>query len=245
MRSALSFLTVFGRAAQPNPRTLSWFPLVGLAVGGVVGLVWWGAGRVWPATVAAVLAVAVDAAVTGCLHLDGLADTADGLLPPAADRERRLAIMADPRVGAFGAVALILVLFGRTTAMASVHAKPLVVIGLWCGSRTLMAVAARALPYARDEGLASAFEPEPDDAAGNHGSLPAWAAVAAYGMAATLLFAVLGAGTRGVVIVAVEVVTMAAVVFLAHRRLGGYTGDVLGAGGVMAETVGLLVLVAR
>ncbi len=117
VRRALSFLTVLGRAAEPNERTLSWFPLVGIAVGAVVGTSWWVAGRVWPAAFAAVIAVAVDAAVTGCLHLDGLADAADGLLP-AVGRARRFEIMADPRVGAFGAVALVLVLSLRVTALA-------------------------------------------------------------------------------------------------------------------------------
>ena len=157
VRRALSFLTVLGRAAEPNERTLSWFPLVGIAVGAVVGSAWWLAGRVWPAALAAVVAVAVDAAITGCLHLDGLADAADGLLP-AVGRARRFEIMADPRVGAFGAVALVLVLSLRTTALAVTVARPLVVVGLWCGSRTMMGVVARTLPYAHAEGgTASAF----------------------------------------------------------------------------------------
>src|SRR5580704_4194860 len=109
MRRALSFLTVLGRADVPNARTLSWFPVVGAAVGALVGGAWWAAGRLWPPAVAALVAVAVDAGLTGCLHLDGLADSADGLIPPVT-RERRFEIMADPRVGAFGAVALVVVL---------------------------------------------------------------------------------------------------------------------------------------
>jgi adenosylcobinamide-GDP ribazoletransferase len=150
--------------------------------------------------------------------------------------------MADPRVGAFGAVALIVVLFARTTTLAVVPAKPLVIMGLWCGSRTLMAIVARALPYARGSGgLATSFGGE----IRRHGGLPAWAAVAAYGMGGAVLFAVLGAGSRGLVVVLVEVLMMGVVVVLAHRRIGGYTGDVLGAGGVLAETAGLLALVAR
>ena len=151
MRRALSFLTVLGRAAEPNERTLSWFPLVGIGVGAVVGAAWWLAGRVWPAALAAVVAVAVDAAVTGCLHLDGLADTADGLLP-AVGRTRRFEIMADPRIGAFGAVALVLVLSLRTAALAVTVARPLVIMGLWCGSRTMMGVVARSVPYAHAGG---------------------------------------------------------------------------------------------
>ena len=245
MKGALSFLTVLGRAARPNERTLAWFPVVGLAVGAIVGLVWWAAGKLWPAAVAATLAMTADAIVTGCLHLDGLADAADGLLPSVA-RERRLAIMADPRVGAFGAVALVLVLFTRTASLAATTAKPLVVMGLWCASRTLMAVVARALPYARAEGgIVSSFVGDAPAPHGRWSGLPAWGPVAAYGMAAALALALAGAGLKGLAVIAAALVGMGAVVGLAHRRLGGYTGDVLGAGGVLAETLGLLVLAAR
>jgi adenosylcobinamide-GDP ribazoletransferase len=238
VRRALSFLTVLGRAAEPNERTLSWFPLVGIAVGAVVGAAWWAAGRVWPAALAAVVAVAVDAAVTGGLHLDGLADSADGLLP-AVSRERRLEIMADPRVGAFGAIALVLVLSLRVVALGVTVARPLVIVGLWCGSRTMMAVVARTVPYAHgDGGTASAFVGGTQSAAARYG-------VAAYGMALAFGLAGWGAGSRGLIVVATELVAMLAVVWFALRRIGGYTGDVLGAMGVLGETVGLLALAAR
>ncbi len=243
MRRALSFLTVLGRAAEPNERTLSWFPLVGIAVGAIVGTSWWLAGRVWPAALAAVIAVAVDAAVTGCLHLDGLADAADGLLP-AVGRTRRLEIMADPRVGAFGAVALVLVLSLRVTALAVTVARPLVLVGLWCASRTMMGVVARSVPYAHapaDGGTASAFV----GAAGGAHSAASRYGVVAYGLGAAFAFAALGAGGRGFVVVAAELVAMLAVVFFSFRRIGGYTGDVLGAMAVVGETVGLLALAAK
>jgi len=242
VRRALSFLTVLGRAAEPNERTLSWFPLVGIAVGIAVGTAWWVAGRVWPAALAAVIAVAVDAAVTGCLHLDGLADAADGLLP-AVGRVRRLEIMADPRVGAFGAVALVLVLSLRVTALAVTVPRPLVVVGLWCGSRTMMGVVARSLPSAHvDGGTVAAFVGGPG---GEGHSAASRYGVAAYGMSLAFALAAVGAGGRGLVAMGAEVVAMTAVVWFAVRRLGGYTGDVLGAMGVIGETVGLLALAAR
>ena len=238
MRRAVSFLTVLGRASLPNARTLDWFPVVGLAVGAVVGGAWWAAGRLWPPALAAVVAVAVDAVVTGGLHLDGLADSADGLVPPVP-RERRFEIMADPRVGAFGAIALVLVLGLRVAALAATPAKVLVVAGLWCGSRTLMAAVARTRPPAHpDGGMAAAFIGQRSTAAQRYG-------VAAYGLAVACAAAVLGTGFRGVVVIAAEVAAALAVVWFARRRLGGYTGDVLGACGVIGETVGLLVLVAR
>jgi adenosylcobinamide-GDP ribazoletransferase len=224
---------------------LTWFPVVGVTVGAIVGLVWWAAGRLWPAAVAATLAVAADAIVTGCLHLDGVADAADGLLP-SVERSRRLEIMADPRIGAFGAVALILVLFARTASLAATTAKPLVVMGLWCGSRTMMAVVARAVPYARDEGgMASSFVGDAPGRRGRWSGLPPWAGVAAYGMAAALALALVGAGLKGLAVIAAALLGMGATVWLAQRRIGGYTGDVLGAGGVLAETLGLLALAAR
>ena len=200
------------------------------------------AGRVWPAALAAVVAVAVDAAVTGCLHLDGLADSADGLLP-AVGRARRLEIMADPSIGAFGAVALVLVLSLRVTALAVTVAHPTVVVGLWCGSRTMMGVVARTLPYAHvDGGTATAFM---GPGAGQGHSAASRYGVAAYGMGAAFALAAVGAGARGLVVVGAEIVAMVGVVWFAFRRVGGYTGDVLGAMGVIGETVGLLALVAK
>jgi len=241
MRQAFSFLTVLGRADVPNERTLAWFPVVGLAVGALVGGAWWVAGRVWPPAVAAVVAIAVDAALTGGLHLDGLADSADGLVPPVS-RERRFAIMADPRVGAFGAVALVVILGLRVATLASTPAKVLVVAGLWCGSRTLMATVARSQPYAHlDGGTASAFVPS----GAEQQSVVARYGVAAYGLALAFGLAAVAVGVRGIAVVAAELAAGVAVVWFARRRLGGYTGDVLGAAGVIGETVGLLALVAR
>ncbi len=78
MRRALAFLTVFGGAAGPEPATLAWFPLAGAVIGLVLGAVWWEADRIWTPTVAAAVVVAADLVVTGLLHVDGLADTADG-----------------------------------------------------------------------------------------------------------------------------------------------------------------------
>jgi adenosylcobinamide-GDP ribazoletransferase len=241
MRRAFSFLTVLGGAAVPNERTLRWFPVVGLVVGALVGGTWWVAGRLWPAALAAVVAVAVDAVLTGGLHLDGLADSADGLIPPVT-RERRLEIMADPRVGVFGAIALVLVLGLRITALAASPAKVLVVAGLWCGSRTLMAAVALTQTSAHaDGGMTAAFTGHP----AAHRPAASTYGIVAYGLALATALAVLGAGSRGLAVLGAEVVAALAVVWFARRRLGGYTGDVLGACGVIGETVGLLVLVAR
>jgi adenosylcobinamide-GDP ribazoletransferase len=232
MRRALSFLTPLFGASEPRPETLTWFPFAGAALGLVLGAVWWGAERIWPAAVAAAIVVAADLALTGLLHVDGLADSADGLLPHL-DRARRLEVMAAPAVGAFGVAVVVAVLLLRWAALAATTPSPLLLGGLWCASRTAMAVAARKVPYARPGGLASAF------LGGRTLSTALIGAVLATGLA----FA--GPGLAGIAAVAGVVAGAAGVVALARRRIGGFTGDVLGASGMVGETTGLLVAAAR
>lgn len=232
MRAALAFLTPLGGARTPDRRTLSWFPLVGALIGAAVGGVWWGAERLWPPVVAAAVVVAVDLAVTGMLHLDGLVDSADGLLGHLPE-ERRLAVMSEPTVGAFGVASAVAVILLRFAALASMVPHPALVAGLWCASRTVMAVAARALPYARPAGLVSAF------AGGD------WRPLVAYGVSAALLLGAAGRGLAGAGAVTAALVAGGLVVAGGRARLGGCTGDVLGAAGIVAETAGLVVAAAR
>jgi adenosylcobinamide-GDP ribazoletransferase len=234
MRAALAFLTAVPGARPPSDRTLRWFPAVGALVGIALGGLWWGAAKIWPLPVAAVIVVVADLGLTGMLHLDGLADSADGLLPHLS-RERRLEVMRDPTVGAFGVGAAVIVLLGRWAVFATVRPAPLLVAALWCVSRTSMATVVNRLTYARPEsGLASAFSGQ---------RLPALAVGVVIGAAAVV--AGLWAVPAGPVAVVVCLVGFAAVVLLAQRRIGGFTGDVLGAAGLVGETVGLLVAAAR
>ena len=228
MLSALGFLTVVGRAQVPDRRTLPWFPVVGAALGGVLALVWIGASTLWPPAVAALLVVAADLALTGMLHVDGLADSADGLLPHL-DRERRLAVMATPDVGAFALAVVPTVLLARWAALAGDGVEPLALLGVWAASRTVMAVVPALVPYARQAGLASRFLD------GARAWLGVWL-LPAGGMV------VLAEGFVGAVAVVAMLAGAGLVVGLARRRLGGFTGDVLGATAVVAETVALLVL---
>lgn len=232
MRAALGFLTIIGGAAAPDRRAPAWFAPVGALVGLAVGGVWWGAAEVWPPLLAAVLAVGADAALTGMLHLDGLADSADGLLPPV-ERERRLAIMATPDIGAFGMVVVLLVLVARVAALATLTPAPLLVAGVWAGARAGMALTMARMPYARAVGAASGF-------ADRRTALPALGLV----IALALVVAALDGGAGPTTALAL-VAGFVAVVAVAVRRLGGYTGDVLGAAGVVAETVALVVAAAR
>jgi adenosylcobinamide-GDP ribazoletransferase len=234
---ALAFLTVVGGSRAPAPGDLVWFGPVGAGVGAVVALAWWGGSSWWTPVVGAALALVADAAVTGLLHLDGLADSADGLLPPLA-RERRLEVLRDPRSGAFAVGAVVLVLLLRFAALASAAPDARSVAALasiWCTARVSMAVAAVTVPYARARGLASAF------AGASIGP------VLAVGVPLALVLAILGGDPwiTGVLAAVATAVGAAATITFGRARLGGYTGDVLGAAGVIGETVGLLVLVVH
>jgi adenosylcobinamide-GDP ribazoletransferase len=177
--------------------------------------------------------VAADLGLTGMLHLDGVVDSADGLLPPL-DRERRLEVMSAPDAGAFGVGAAAVLLILRWAALSAIRPGVLLLAGLWCLSRTLMVVVARTQPYARGSGgLADAFR--------GPFSWP----VAVVGCAVAVA---LTAGWRlvaGPAAAAAAAAAGMAVVLLARRRIGGYTGDVLGAGAFVAETAGLVVAAAR
>jgi adenosylcobinamide-GDP ribazoletransferase len=235
MRAALAFLTPFPGARQPTPKALRWFPLVGLALGFALGGLWWATAKVWPLPVAALIVVVADLGLTGMLHLDGLADAADGLLPHLS-RERRLEVMREPTVGAFGVGVVVVTLLGRLAVFATLRPAPLLVAGLWCASRTAMAAVVDRVPYARDEsgGLATAFMGTP---------VPLFAAGIVL-----LAAAALAAGwsvPAGPVAVAAGAVAFAGVVALARQRVGGFTGDVLGAAGFIGETIGLVVAAAK
>jgi adenosylcobinamide-GDP ribazoletransferase len=233
-RQAVAFLTPLGGAATPSPAALVWFPVVGAGLGLLLGGLWYLTGRAWPSAVAATLVVAADLALTGLLHIDGLIDAADGLLPHL-DPARRLEVMAAPDVGAFGVAVAVIVLLTRWASVASLRPAPLLLAGLWCGSRTTMALAARTQPYARtvEGGLVTAFR--------GGGSFVPLAA----GCVGSFILAAAWRPLAGLVSVAAGGVAAAGVVALSRRRIGGFTGDVLGAAGLLGETVGLLVAAAR
>ena len=231
MRRALSFLTPMGGAVAPSPAALAWFPAVGAMLGLVLGGVWWLADRLWDAPVAAAVVVAADLVLTGMLHFDGVVDTADGLLPPL-ERGRRLEVMADPATGAFGVGVGVIVLLLRWASLAALAPAPWLLAALWCGSRLVMAVVAARVPYARPGGLAGAFLD------GGRQRAPV------AGVLLVVLLAALAGGDGVAGVLALGVVA-AGVVVLAVRRLGGFTGDVLGAAGVVGETAGLLAAAAR
>lgn len=227
---ATAFLTAFGRGAPPSASSMAWFPVVGAAVGALLAGLWIGAEKVWPVGVAAAIVVVADLVVTGMLHVDGLIDSADGLLPHLPT-ERRLEVMAQPDVGAFGVAVFGGVVLLRWASLAAITADARVLVALWCASRSLMALVATCGRYARPEGLATAF------AAGRPRATVASAVAGVVAATAVAMWWDVG---LGVVALASALVGGAAVVALSYRRIGGFTGDVLGAAGVVAETVGLV-----
>ena len=156
----LTILPMPGKDAERMANALYYFPLVGALIGGLVTLVVWLLGGVLAWSVGAgVAGVCVSAWVTRGLHLDGLSDTVDGYYG-AATRERRLEIMKDHHVGAFGVVAIVLVLLMKTAALSQ-----LAIYGHWAWipvpfilARLIQVLLAVTLPYARNEGgTAEAF----------------------------------------------------------------------------------------
>lgn len=235
-RAAVSFLTPLGGATPPASSAFAWFPAVGAGLGALLGLLWWGTRHAWPPAVCAAVVVAADLGLTGLLHFDGVVDTADAVLPHL-DTERRLAIMREPTVGAFGVGVGGLVLLARFAALSAIAPSILLLTGIWCGSRALMAVVPSFVAYARtDGGLATPF------LGVRHapGIIAALTGVAG-ASAALLLWRPVG----GAVALASGLAAGAAVTWVARRRLGGFTGDVLGAAGVTFETVALVVAAAR
>jgi adenosylcobinamide-GDP ribazoletransferase len=168
------------------------------------------------------------------LHLDGLADAADGLLPHL-DPTRRLEVMTEPSVGAFGMGVSGIVLLLRWSAVWSLHPAPLLLGALWCTSRTAMGACIDRVPYARgEEGLANLFSGSPL-------SIPIVLGAVAASFAGASWWRV----PAGPAAVGGALVAFGAVVAFSVRRVRGYTGDVLGAAGVIAETVGLLLAAVK
>ncbi len=218
MLTAVQFMTRLpvpgwvGHGPGQLERAARYFPLAGLLVG-ALGAAVLGTARVGlPPLVAAGLAVAAVAALTGALHEDGLADTADGLLG-GWTRDDALRIMKDSRIGAFGAAALVLALGLKVAALAGLPA--LAWVASSAASRLAPVCVMALLPYARQVDAKSAAV-----AAG-----PGGLAVAA--LCGLLPLLLLGWRALPALVLAAALTVGLALWF--RRRLGGYTGDCLGA----------------
>lgn len=236
---SVGFLTRIPIAAPADWRLAdcAWaFPLVGAGIGVVAALTFLAAQLIglgdWPS---ALLALLSGMLLTGALHEDGLADAADGLFG-GSDLDRRLAIMRDSRVGAFAVLALLMSVGLRGAALAQIGevvSAGLALIAAHAGSRGLLGAAMWAMRPARGDGLGA-----------DAGRPSAAAAAIAVLVALAICGAALGPA-RGAVALLAAAAAVAAAGTTAKRRIGGYTGDVLGAFQQIGEIVILLTAAAR
>jgi adenosylcobinamide-GDP ribazoletransferase len=196
-------------------------------LGAITWLAWKGAMTLFPAWAAGIVTLVVWVVLTGGLHLDGLADCCDGLLA-STSVERRLEIMKDPHVGAFGVIGLVLLLMLKAAALGSLTPAAgsgillAATLSRWC------ILPAGLLPLARPSGMGADF------ALGFRGPFIIWGAVLPLAIAIFL-------GLHGIVSTLAGLGAGALVLWLAKSRIGGVTGDVFG---MVVELVETIVLIA-
>jgi len=232
---AVRFLTVVpvpGREAT-GPTALGraawWFPVIGLILGVGVALTGHVVDVLFPPLVAAALLVALWKGLSGAIHLDGLADSLDGLA--SGDAARRLAIMRDSHIGVFGAAGLAMFLLVSVAAVADLAGpvrNPLLIVAPVLGRVTPLLAGAWLQPATPGQGLGAEFT----------AALSRWAGPV-YVVAGAILAAWL-LGPWGVAIAAAAWAAAVLWALLAARRLGGLTGDLLGAVVELTELVVLL-----
>lgn len=237
LRLALSWLTIVpaGRPVEVDRalarQALYWAPVVGaglglLAVGLLTALHAMGA----PSLLAGLVVVAALAGLTRAMHLDGLADTADGL-GCYGGPQRALEVMRDGTTGPFGVIALVLVVSIQAAALGALAEtdRPIPVVLALVASRAAFGWCARiGVPAARATGLGAAV------AGGQPAAVPvAWSAI----LLVAGLVAVPGRPWQGTLAVAAAALVIVATSVHTHRRLGGVTGDVLGAAAELSTTV--------
>jgi adenosylcobinamide-GDP ribazoletransferase len=238
-RDALSALSLLTRLPlnlkAPSGAAAAWaWPLAGAVIGAIAGIIATVAQTAGlPPGLAAALALVTQALLTGAMHEDGLADCADGFWggwTPA----RRLEIMKDSQIGTYGTLALILVTLIRWSAVATLLASgagPLFLVAMGTLSRAPMALIAALLPGARTTGLSAAV-----------GRPSLTTAVAGAALAAALALPGLG---LAILPVALAIALISATLALTARtKIGGQTGDVLGASQQLAEAAALITATA-
>ena len=220
--AALQFLTILpvkrNFTSEQIGRSTVWFPVIGLVIGGILLGLHYVLILLLPSGVVNGLLLAVLVILSGGLHLDGLADTIDGLAGHRTP-ERRLEIMRDSRIGAIGAAGLFLFLIIEYIALNNIPDKylPFTLLLAPTVSRWTMVYAIFAFPYARPEGLGKAFK----QAVGRSEFL-----IATF---LTLLLAVILFPTAGPVIAAGTWIIISLAALYIKGQIGGLTGDTYGA----------------
>jgi len=237
---AVTFLTIVpvraGVARQDRFELAAagaWFPLVGAGVGAFAGALRIACQPLFGRGPGTVLALAGLVTITGALHEDALADTADGL-GVRGDRARRLEVMRDSRSGAFGVLALVgwaLLMFTSLVALAAGHALRALIVAC-AGARLVALLHCSGAPPARPDGLGAALEVKRRSLA-----IAVLSAVA-------IMLAAAGAPARGALSAAVCAAVSALSAVLARRAIGGSTGDTIGAAVALTEAAICLALLA-
>lgn len=239
--SALTFLTIVrlpARSASPEElgRSLVYFPIVGAIIGLSLAGLKWGLSQALPPAVTSVLLVGWLTIASGGLHLDGLADTCDGV-GGQKSREARLEVMRDSRVGGFGVIGITLVLLAKFAALSAIHdILPLILVPVI--SRWAMVYAIFAHPYARPAGLGQVFK---EHARGQDFFTATLLALA-------IAMVTMGGGRGwhsylgGLAIMAGVWVIIAGVAAYLRNKIGGLTGDSYGAINEVAEVIALILV---
>lgn len=226
--------TWVGHAPDRLAQTARYLPAIGVIVGLAAAAVLWLSAHLLPAGIAVVLSMAAGIVLTGAFHEDGLSDFADGLA--GATKERALAIMKDSRVGVYGVIVLVLALLLKYEAVSSLigkHGAGYAAAALVAGhviSRVLAVSIMLTLPYARTDSSSKARP-----AIGEFGYK---SAALALPLAIIVLGALLAAGAQFHALVAALAISLVMRIYLAwqfEKRLGGYTGDCLGAAQQLSE----------
>lgn len=230
--AAFGLLTRLPVPFTPPRHAGAWaWPLVGLGVGALAVLPAMAAVALGLSVpVAAVLLIALQAVATGALHEDGLADCADGFFG-GRDKARRLEIMKDHQIGSYGGLALMLAVLARWSALVALLAAGewALILAAAVLSRVPMAAIMASLPNARGTGLSASVGAPPQGAVFVAAGLAFVAALGLAGWAALPMACAVGLTGLGVALVA-------------KAKIGGQTGDVLGAAQVLAEVAALAVV---
>ncbi len=223
---AVQFLTRLPVTVDYTPERLEatprWYPAVGVLIGAMVAVIWWGSALIWSPVVAAVVCTTASVLITGAFHEDGFADACDGL-GGGQTRARVLEIMRDSRLGTYGTLGVGLMVGGKIAVLAALppHAVPLVLVAGHAASRASAVWVIATSSYLRDHGTGKPVANGID----RHGlAVIGWTLG---GVAVALLMAVpVWALLCGALGLAAGHYAMRR---RFERRLGGYTGDCLGA----------------
>jgi adenosylcobinamide-GDP ribazoletransferase len=226
----LSIIPVPGRDAEQLSSSLPWFPLVGFMLGGilytVVILMDLILKNIWPEGVAIII-LGCGILLTRGIHMDGLADWADGF-GGGHDKQKTLYIMKDPHIGVFGVISVVAVVLAKWISLTRiiVSESTIWIIAAYIVSRTMQVELAVSLPYARpEEGTAAPFV---RNACLFHRILA---------LSFALVFLLLIYGLEGLIVLAIGWIVCKIFGFWCYKRIGGVTGDILGACSEIIETI--------